>query len=151
MTQPSSFPSLFVKIGYFLKKKMLLMYLLLSQVFIAYQAFFQLWCTLIVVSSLVQKHRPQEMPCASVAVAHGLSSCSSKGSRSYVQQLWLLGLFALWHAPRPGIKPLSPALAGEFFTTEPPEKPQSISYDQHFCMPVEFTGRQCGCFEAYSF
>jgi len=25
--------------------------------------------------------------------------------------------------PRPGIKPVSPALAGRFFTTEPPEKP----------------------------
>ena len=25
--------------------------------------------------------------------------------------------------PRPGIKPVSPALAGEFFTTEPPGKP----------------------------
>ena len=28
--------------------------------------------------------------------------------------------------PNPGIKPMSPALAGEFFTTEPPGKPVSI-------------------------
>ena len=28
------------------------------------------------------------------------------------------------HLPRPGFEPLSPALAGEFFTTEPPGKPQ---------------------------
>ena len=28
--------------------------------------------------------------------------------------------------PDPGIKPLSPALAGEFFTTEPPGKPSNI-------------------------
>jgi len=48
-----------------------------------------------------------------------------------------MGLFALWHPPRPGIKPMSPALAGDFFTTESPEKPQAISYDQHFSMPVE--------------
>ena len=27
------------------------------------------------------------------------------------------------HLPRPGIKPASPALAGGFFTTEPPGKP----------------------------
>jgi len=27
---------------------------------------------------------------------------------------------------KPGIKPASPALAGGFFTTEPPEKPQLI-------------------------
>ena len=28
--------------------------------------------------------------------------------------------------PNPGIKPTSPALAGEFFTTEPPGKPRLI-------------------------
>ena len=29
--------------------------------------------------------------------------------------------------PNPGIKPTSPALAGEFFTTEPPGKPKNNS------------------------
>ena len=29
----------------------------------------------------------------------------------------------LGNLPNPGIKPVSPALAGRFFTTEPPEKP----------------------------
>ena len=29
--------------------------------------------------------------------------------------------------PNPGIEPLSPALAGRFFTTEPPGKPQNIN------------------------
>ena len=29
----------------------------------------------------------------------------------------------MWNLPRSGIKPVSPALAGEFFITEPPEKP----------------------------
>ena len=29
-------------------------------------------------------------------------------------------------APRPGIKPLPPALAGGFFTTEPPGKPPDL-------------------------
>ena len=28
--------------------------------------------------------------------------------------------------PDPGIEPASPALAGGFFTTEPPEKPQTL-------------------------
>ena len=28
--------------------------------------------------------------------------------------------------PNPGIKPVSPALAGKFFTTEPPEKPKEV-------------------------
>ena len=29
--------------------------------------------------------------------------------------------------PTPGIKPMSPASAGRFFTTEPPEKPSTVS------------------------
>ena len=29
----------------------------------------------------------------------------------------------MWHPPGPGIEPVSPALAGRFFTTEPPGKP----------------------------
>ena len=29
----------------------------------------------------------------------------------------------MWNLPRQGIKPVSPALAGRFFTTEPPGKP----------------------------
>ena len=28
----------------------------------------------------------------------------------------------MWNLPRPGIEPVSPALAGGFFTTEPPGK-----------------------------
>ena len=31
----------------------------------------------------------------------------------------------MWNLPGPGIKPVSPALAGRFFTTEPPRKPWS--------------------------
>ena len=29
----------------------------------------------------------------------------------------------MWDLPGPGIEPMSPALAGRFFTTEPPGKP----------------------------
>ena len=29
----------------------------------------------------------------------------------------------MWNLPRPGLKPMSPALAGRFLTTEPPGKP----------------------------
>ena len=38
--------------------------------------------------------------------------------------LWCTGLVALWHVvlPRTGIKPISPALVGEFPTSGPPEK-----------------------------
>ena len=32
----------------------------------------------------------------------------------------------MWDLPGPGIKPVYPALAGGFFTTEPPGKPKRI-------------------------
>ena len=41
-------------------------------------------------------------------------------SRAQAQQLWYR---STWNLPRPGIEPMSPALAGRFFTTEPPGKP----------------------------
>ena len=39
----------------------------------------------------------------------------------------------MWDLPGPGIKPMSPALAGGFFTTEPPRKPEV----SHFHMKCE--------------
>ena len=49
----------------------------------------------------------------------------SMGSRAQVQQLRRTGLVALghWDLPGSGIKSVSPALAGRFFTNEPPGKP----------------------------
>ena len=52
----------------------------------------------------------------SIAVVHGLS-CSLAPSRDLL---------------RPGIEPVSPALAGRFFTTEPPGKSFTISSLKHF-------------------
>ena len=34
----------------------------------------------------------------------------------------------MWDLPGPGIKPESPALAGAFFTTEPPGKPVKLLF-----------------------
>ena len=34
----------------------------------------------------------------------------------------------MWDLPHPGIEPVSPALAGTFFTTEPPGKPNDCSF-----------------------
>ena len=51
---------------------------------------------------------------ASVVVARGLSSCGSRA--------WLL--HDMWDLPGPGLKPVSPALAGGFLTTAPPGKSQ---------------------------
>ena len=53
----------------------------------------------------------------SVAAARMLSSC---GARAQL-------LRGMWDSPRPGIKPVSPALAGGFLTTAPPGKSQTLS------------------------
>ena len=61
---------------------------------------------------------------ASLVVGHwqALEWLRFAGSRTQAQQLWQRGLIApgIWNLPGPGIEPLSPALAGRFFTTEPP-------------------------------
>ena len=46
----------------------------------------------------------------SQALKHRLSSCDA----------WVQLLCGMWDLPRSGMKPSSPALAGGFFTTEPP-------------------------------
>ena len=76
---------------------------------------------LIAVACIVAEHGFQGMLTSAVET-HGLSSW---GSRAQAQYLWHIDLVALWHVgvPGSGIKPLSPALAGRFFTTEKPEKP----------------------------
>ena len=50
--------------------------------------------------------------CDSQALEHRLSSCGAWG--------WLL--CTMWNLPHPGIKPVSPALAGGSFATKPPGK-----------------------------
>ena len=66
---------------------------------------------LTVAASLVAKHRLQ---------THKLSNC---GSRAQL-------LRGMWDLPRPGLEPMSPALAGRFSTTAPPGKPERFSLYQ---------------------
>ena len=56
---------------------------------------------------------------------HRLQTCrlSSCGSRAQL-------LRGMWDLPRPGLEPVSPALAGRFSTTAPPGKPPG----QQFCL-----------------
>ena len=61
---------------------------------------------LTVAASLVAEHRLQ---------TRRLSNC---GSRAQL-------LPGMWDLPRPGLEPVSPALAGRFLTTAPPGKPPS--------------------------
>ena len=62
---------------------------------------------LIIVASLVAGHRLQ---------MRRLSNC---GSRAQL-------LHGMWDLPRPGLEPVSPALAGRLSTTVPPGKPQDF-------------------------
>ena len=67
---------------------------------------------------------------ASVVVAHGLSS---RGSRALEHRpnscgTWAWLLCGMWDLPGSGIKPLSPALAGGFFSGEPPGKPPKSDF-----------------------
>ena len=60
---------------------------------------------LTIAASLVAEHRLQ---------TRRLSNCGS----------WAQLLRGMWDLPRPGLEPVSPALAGRFSTTVPPGKPQ---------------------------
>ena len=64
---------------------------------------------LTIAASLVAEHRLQ---------THRLSSC---GSRAQL-------LRGMWDLPRPGLEPMSPALAGGFSTTAPPGKPSFVYF-----------------------
>ena len=60
---------------------------------------------------------------ASPVAEHRLQTCrlSSYGSRAQL-------LRGMWDPPRPGLEPVSPALAGRFSTTAPPGKPQKYLF-----------------------
>ena len=65
---------------------------------------------------------------ASLAVDHRLqmrrlSNCGS----------WAQLLRGMWDLPRPGLEPVSPALAGRFSTTAPPGKPGSEFSNSQNC------------------
>ena len=66
---------------------------------------------------------------ASVVMARRLSSC---GMRALECRLSSCGtqaqlLCGMWDLPRPGLEPMSPALAGGFLTTAPPGKPWQVN------------------------
>ena len=71
---------------------------------------------LTIAASLVAEHRLQ---------THRLSNCGS----------WAQPLRGLWDLPRPGLEPVSPALAGRLSTTGPPGKPLRLfSYKNNVCI-----------------
>ena len=70
---------------------------------------------------------------ASLVAEHRLQTCrlSSCGSRAQL-------LRGMWDPPRPGLKPVSPALAGRFSTTAPPGKPDDSHFDR--CEVISYFG-----------
>ena len=63
---------------------------------------------LAIAASLVAEHRLQ---------MRRLSNCGSRAQ----------SLRGMWDPPRPGLEPVSPALAGRFSTTAPPGKPEFLN------------------------
>ena len=55
---------------------------------------------------------------ASLVAEHRLQTCRLSNCGSWAQLLR-----GMWDLPRPGLEPVSPALAGRFSTTAPPGKP----------------------------
>ena len=74
---------------------------------------------LTVAASLIAEHRLQ---------ARRLSSCGSRAQP----------LCGMWDLPRPGLEPVSPALAGRFSTTAPPGKPPCTGFLMHQPLPSLF-------------
>ena len=64
---------------------------------------------LTIAASLVVEHRLQ---------TRRLSNCGS----------WAQPLHGMWDLPRPGLEPVSPALAGRLLTTAPPGKPRVYTF-----------------------
>ena len=77
---------------------------------------------LTIAASLVAEHRPQ---------TRRLSSC---GSRAQL-------LRGMWDPPRPGLEPVSPALAGRLSTTAPPGKPEGENFKsaKHQYLTMKFS------------
>ena len=68
--------------------------------------------------------------CGFGALEHRLSSCGT----------WVLLPRGMWDLPGPGIEPVSPALAGRFFTSGPPRKPITCIFLSP-CRPASSKGK----------
>ena len=71
-------------------------------------------------ASLVAEHRLQTCT---------LGNCGSRALGNCGSRVQLLR--GMWDLPRPGLEPVSPALAGRLSTTAPPGKPQLFAFTHH--------------------
>ena len=70
--------------------------------------------------------------CGAQALGTGLQQLQLMGSRVWAQQLQdtrACLLRSMWKLPRPGIKPMSPALAGRFLPTGPSGKSLTLDFN----------------------
>ena len=87
-------------------------------------------------ASVVVEHRLLRA-LASVAAARGRNSCRSRALKHRLSSCGIQALLLhdTWDLPRAGIKPMSPAFAGRFSTTEPPGKPLLPVLTLYFSYP----------------
>ena len=71
--------------------------------------------------------------CGSWALEHRPNSCGA----------WAFLFCSMWDLPVPGIEPMSPALAGEFFATEPPGKADGSHYFLQYLLPFDSKNITC--------
>ena len=71
---------------------------------------------------LIAVRRPLTIA-ASLVAEHRLQTCRLSNCGSRAQPLR-----GMWDLPRPGLEPVSPALAGRFSTTAPPGKPSDLIF-----------------------
>ena len=78
---------------------------------------------------------------ASIVVARRLSSCGLRALERRLSSFgtWAQLLRSMQDLPRPGIKPVSPALAGGFLTTAPPGKSLELFHYPiiKLCLPLK--------------
>jgi len=72
---------------------------------------------------------------ASVVAAQGLNSFGFQAIEHTFNSMAYL-FHGMWDLPRPGIEPTSLALAGGFFTTEPPGKPVVKCFNEDFVLLI---------------
>ena len=87
-------------------------------------------CELTVMASLAAEHG---LYCvwASVVVAGGFHRCVFRALHRRLNScgIWSWLLHGMWDLPGLGLKPMYPALAGRFFTTQPPRKPVEFTFE----------------------
>ena len=86
-------------------------------------------------------------PWSSGVAARGLICCSLQAPELWFNSCgaWAQSLCGLWDLPGPDIEPVSPALAGRFFSTGPPGKPSVGKFNEIFFNQPSQETRQLYC------